>query len=260
MDSVNKTLYIPLYGKAAVSRRGILLHDPKAQEIWAAEGFPLKGKARSKWLTLYMGMRSAVFDRWLEETLARLPNAVILHLGCGMDSRCLRVDSGNCQWFDVDFPEVMAERRRYFSETERCHMIGSDIREKSWLSQIPAGRPVVIVMEGVSMYLKPEELRAVLSHWKQHFGRLHLLMDCYTDFAAKATRYRNPINEVGVTVVYGMDDPQDLAEKTGLTCLQELNMTPEDLINQLKGMEKAIFRTVFGGKIAKRIYRLYEFE
>lgn len=260
MDSVNKTLYIPLYCKAAVSRRGILLHDPKAQEVWAAEGFPLKGKARSKWLTLYMGMRSAVFDRWLEETLARLPNAVILHLGCGMDSRCLRVDSGNCQWFDVDFPEVMAERRRYFSETERCHMIGSDIREKSWLSQIPAGRPVVIVMEGVSMYLKPEELRAVLSHWKQHFGHLHLLMDCYTNFAAKATRYKNPINEVGVTVVYGMDDPQDLAEKTGLTCLQELNMTPEDLINQLKGMEKAIFRTVFGGKIAKRIYRLYEFE
>ena len=33
MDSVSKTLYIPLYGKAAVSRRDILLHDPKAEEI-----------------------------------------------------------------------------------------------------------------------------------------------------------------------------------------------------------------------------------
>ena len=39
MDSVNKTLYIPLYGKAAVSRRDILLHDPKAGEIWAEAGF-----------------------------------------------------------------------------------------------------------------------------------------------------------------------------------------------------------------------------
>ena len=35
MDGVNKTLYIPLCGKAAVSRRGILLRDPKAEEIWA---------------------------------------------------------------------------------------------------------------------------------------------------------------------------------------------------------------------------------
>ena len=59
MDGVNKTLYIPLYGKAAVSRRGILLRDPKAEEIWAEAGFPLKGKAKS----YYMGMRAAVFDK-----------------------------------------------------------------------------------------------------------------------------------------------------------------------------------------------------
>ena len=44
MDSVNKTLYIPLYGKSFVSRRAIILSDPKAEEIWTAEGFPLKGR------------------------------------------------------------------------------------------------------------------------------------------------------------------------------------------------------------------------
>ena len=31
MTNVNKTLYIPLYGKALVSRRGILLSDKKAE-------------------------------------------------------------------------------------------------------------------------------------------------------------------------------------------------------------------------------------
>ena len=33
MDQVNKTLYIPLYGKAYVSRKGIILKDAKAEEI-----------------------------------------------------------------------------------------------------------------------------------------------------------------------------------------------------------------------------------
>ena len=33
MDNVNKTMYIPLYGKALVSGRGILLEDPKAESI-----------------------------------------------------------------------------------------------------------------------------------------------------------------------------------------------------------------------------------
>ena len=63
MDNVNKTLYIPLYGKAYVSRRGLILRDSKAEEIWTAEGFPLRGKSASKWLAYYMGMRAAVFDR-----------------------------------------------------------------------------------------------------------------------------------------------------------------------------------------------------
>ena len=38
MESVSKTLYIPLYAKAFVSRRGLVLEDRKAEEIWDAEG------------------------------------------------------------------------------------------------------------------------------------------------------------------------------------------------------------------------------
>ena len=77
MNSVNKTLYIPLYGKAAVSKKGIILHDPKAELTWEKEGFTLHGKAKSKWLTYYMGMRSAVFDRWVREQLKNTPGALV---------------------------------------------------------------------------------------------------------------------------------------------------------------------------------------
>ena len=91
MDSVNKTLYIPLYGKAYVSRKGLFLEDKTAEKIWEAEGFPLKGKSASKWLAYYMGIRSAVFDSWLGRKMEENPDAVILHLGCGLDSRVLRL-------------------------------------------------------------------------------------------------------------------------------------------------------------------------
>ena len=98
MNSVNKTLYIPLYGKAAVSKKGIILHDPKAELIWEKEGFTLHGKAKSKWLTYYMGMRSAVFDRWVREQLENTPEALVLHLGCGMDSRGERIGKKETVW------------------------------------------------------------------------------------------------------------------------------------------------------------------
>ena len=257
MDAVNKTLYIPLYGKALVSRKGILLRDPKAEEIWEKEGFPLKGKSRSKWLAYYMGMRAAVFDRWVAEQCAAYPDAAVLHLGCGLDSRILRVAGISNPWYDVDFPEVIAERQRHFEETAHYHMIPSDVRELSWLEKIP-GESAIVVMEGISMYLTPEELNRVLTELKSHFKNICLLMDCYTEFAAKASRVRNPINEVGVTQVYGLDDPAAL-EKSGLHFLREHDMTPDDLIAQLTGIEKFIFRKLYAGKLSKNLYRMYEY-
>ena len=256
MNNVNKTLYIPLYGKAHVSRLGILLQDPKAESIWAAEGFPLKGKAKSKWLAYNMAMRSGVFDKWTQEQITALPEAVILHVGCGLDSRCLRVNANNSLWFDVDFPEVITQRRLHFSETDTYRMIPSDIRDPNWLQEVPKGVPAIIVMEGVSMYLTVEELNHVVQMWTGHFPEVRLLMDSYTTFAAKATKYKNPIHAVGVTRVYGFDDPREV---TALPFLREHSLTPEEDIRQLKPSEQRFFKTMFAGRAAHRIYRLYEY-
>ena len=258
MNSVNKTLYIPLYGKAYVSRRGIILRDPTAERIWEAEGFPLQGKSASKWLAFYMGMRAAVFDRWLGEKLEANPGAVVLHIGCGMDSRVERVGTRGHAWFDLDFPAVMDERRRYYRETELYHMRGADIRDSHALEGLPGGMAIV-VMEGVSMYLSPEELKQVLGRICTRFEKVYLLMDCYTTFAARASRIKNPVNDVGVDTVYGLDDPRAL-EGAGLVFLAEHEMTPAALIGQLRGMERLIFKALYAGPAARGLYRLYEYE
>lgn len=259
MNNVSKTLYIPLYGKALVSRQGILLRDPDAEIIWQKEGFPLRGKSASKWLAYYMAMRSAVFDRWTADTIREMPDAVILHLGCGLDSRVCRVDSGNARWFDVDFPAVMDQRRQHFSETENYRMLGCDVLEERWLREVPAGVPCILVMEGISMYLPPEELQALLARLKDHFSRLAVLMDVYSAFAARASRWKNPINDVGVTKVYGLDDPEALARETGLSFTGAHDMTPEHLIAQLPPREQPLFQKLYAGRTSRKLYKLWEF-
>lgn len=257
MDSVSKTLYIPLYGKAYVSRRGIILYDPKAEEIWNAEGFPLKGKSKSKWLSLYMGMRSAVFDSWLGQQMEEQPDAVILHIGCGMDARCLRVGTGGHAWYDIDFPEVIVQRKRYYPMSENYKMLGADVRKTDWMTAIP-GKNAIVIMEGVGMYLQREELRQLLVQLCGHFDKVRVLMDCYSEFAAKASRFKNPINDVGVTQVYGLDDPIAL-ENTGLQFLREHDITPDILVNELQSVEKCVFKTIYAGPAAGKMYRLYEY-
>lgn len=260
MNNVNKTLYIPLYGKAYVSQKRIILDDPKAEEIWAAEGFPLKGKSKSKWLAYYMGMRSTVFDEWLRAQMAKEKDAIIIHIGCGMDSRVLRVGTEGYNWYDVDFPDVIEERRLYYRESDEYHMIKADARQTDWLKSLPQGTNAIVVMEGVSMYFQPEELQRLLKALENHYNQIHILMDCYTEFAAKASKYKNPINDVGVTVVYGIDNPKLPVENTRLQFVKEHEMTPKALINQLKGTERFLFRKLFGGKLSKKMYRVYEYE
>ncbi len=53
MNEVNKTLYIPLYGKSKVSQQGIILNDPSAERIWKEEAFPIRGKLYRKIYRLY---------------------------------------------------------------------------------------------------------------------------------------------------------------------------------------------------------------
>ena len=122
------------------------------------------------------------------------------------------------------------------------------------MEEIPGGKAVV-VLEGVSMYLTPEALKAAFENLYGHFSEVRILMDCYTELAAKASRYKNPINDVGVTKVYGLDDPNSLPG-----FLREHEMTPADLIGQLQGAEKAIFSRLYAGRVAKKMYRLYEFQ
>lgn len=259
MTEINKTLYIPLYGKALCSRKGIILRDNKAEEIWEKAGFTLKGKSRSKWLAYYMGMRAWVFDSWVREKCGADPDAIVIHIGCGLDSRAERVGAEN-RWYDVDFPEVIAERRKYFDEKGNYTMLSADVRGEEWLSLLPRGKNAIVVMEGVAMYFAPEELRKLLCRLSEHFGNVSLMLDAYSVFAAKASKYKNPVNDVGVTKVYGFDSGEEICKDTGLCFIGKREITPKEKIAELQGFEKRVFGALYGGAVAKKTYRMYEYE
>ena len=260
MDGVNKTLYIPLYGKAFVSKKNIIIRDKRAEEIWSREGFKLKGKSKSKWLAYYLAMRASVYDEWLEKEIKLCPNAVVIHIGCGLDSRIERVSAKAARWYDIDFFEVIAERRKYYVEDNYYRMLEADMRNDRWREHIDANQDAIIILEGVSMYFEPKELTSLLANLSNHFSSVKILMDCYTKKAARLSKYKNPINDVGVTTVYGYDSPSKIVEGLGLELISEHNMTPQKYVNQLRGAEKFMFKRLFAGKFAKSLYKMYEYK
>jgi len=48
----------------------------------------------------------------------------------------LRVGTINQKWYDVDFAEVIEERKRYYSESVNYQMIAGDVRDGNWLTNV----------------------------------------------------------------------------------------------------------------------------
>ena len=258
MNEVNRTLFIPLYGKARVSRMNIIIRDPTAEAIWEREAFPIHGKSRSKWLAYNMAMRARVFDDWTDRMLAQNPRALVLHVGCGLDSRCRRVTQPYDRWIDCDFPGVIAVRRKYYGETEHYRMAALDASDPAQVDALPDADTAIVVLEGLSMYLTNEQLHAFLQALHDKYPNLHILMDIYTEFGARASKVKNPVNDVGVTELYGVDDIDALLAGTGIRLQTEHSFTPAYLVSMLKPAERAFFKLMFTGKMYSRIYRLPE--
>ena len=222
MNEVNKTLFIPLYGKSQISKMGIILDDPMAEKIWAAEAFPIKGKSKSKWLAYNMAMRARVFDDWTKQQLQQNDDAQVLHIGCGLDSRCKRVRQAYRNWIDCDFPEVISVRRNYYTETKHYKMMALDAADTEGIKQLP-DRDTAIV-----------------------------------EFGAKASKYKNPVNDVGVTKLYGIDDIGNLLSGLDIRFIKEHSLIPTALVNELKPLDKVFFKLMFNKFLYRKIYRLIE--
>ena len=60
-----------------------------------------------------------MFDRYVEDFLATHPRGTVVEIGCGLDTGFDRVDDGRVRWFDLDLPDAVALRWRFFDDEPR---------------------------------------------------------------------------------------------------------------------------------------------
>ena len=108
------------------------------------------------------------------------------------------------------------------------------------------------------MYLTNSQVRGLLKALAEKYRELHILMDVYTEFGVKASKYKNPVNDVGVTELYGTNDIENMINGLRIRFVKEHSFTPAALVKELMPIEKLFFNLLFTGKLYKKIYRLYE--
>ncbi|ORV19693.1 class I SAM-dependent methyltransferase [Mycobacterium celatum] len=199
-----------------------------------------------------VALRAKQLDDWAADFLDHNPDAVVLHLGCGLDTRYLRLQPTQ-QWFDVDVPQVISLRRQLYDDTDGYRMIGSSVTDPQWVDQIPAGRPGLIVAEGLLMYLSEAEIRALLQRLLDRFDHGELLADLEAPWAPRLSK----IFTKGI-VKSGTRDGRESSEWNPRLKLVEITPIVDPAQIPLRP-QRAFYRLVGAIPVVRNFDRLFRF-
>jgi O-methyltransferase involved in polyketide biosynthesis len=171
-----------------------------------------------------VAMRARTLDLWVREFLAAHPRATVLHLGCGLDSRVHRVGPpAGARWFDVDHPEVIELRRRLYPERDGYRTIGSSVTDPRWLDEVPEGGPVMVVAEGLLMYLTAPDVGRLLRRLTRRFDSGQLAFDAVSPLGLRLQRLVPVVRSTGASLRWGVAGPREVERLVpGLELVTEL--------------------------------------
>jgi methyltransferase (TIGR00027 family) len=160
--------------------------------------------------------RPRIIDDFIRQQLLADPKLQIVLIGAGFDSRAFRMQGG--VWIELDEPAVIDLKNNRLPADEcknTLHRIAIDFQTESLeekLSPFSSDRPVVVVIEGVFMYLSVQEITKVF----HMLGRLfpsHLLI-CDLMDSAFFKKYVGPtshkLEALGARFIYLVKHPEQL--------------------------------------------------
>lgn len=240
LTPAQESLFLTLGSRALDSRLPQpFLGDRTADEIITTVGYGLEKFPQLS--TRFLDRRSRVFDVAVRTKLIdgmvrrfvlRHPNAVVLDLGAGLDGRISRVNPpATVEWFDIDFPVVVALRRQLLPQHLNSYNIGADLTDPTWVRDIPGDRPAMIVADGVVLFLAQDDFVALLNRLTAHFPSGELVLNAYTTHAMRTFKRSRAMRAIaGGLANPGLNDPRLLEQwADGLQLLDEtfLTRTPE---------------------------------
>ncbi|MFF9494423.1 class I SAM-dependent methyltransferase [Streptomyces flaveolus] len=161
LGTVQETLLIPLYARAVENRKEhALLRDPRAEEIVASIDYDFGRFDDLPSLTGAL-LRTLLFDRWVTDFLSAHPDATVVEIGTGLNTRHERVDNGRARWYELDLPDVIGLRRNFFTDSPRRTMVAASVTERAWAAEVAshATGPYLFVRGGRTA-LPPRTRRA----------------------------------------------------------------------------------------------------
>ena len=210
LSGVPETMLQTVYARAKESRGRGAIHDAKAEEI--IEKLDYDFSLADKDTAMHSGViaRTIVLDRLTKARLGAHPGAVVVNIACGLDTRCYRM-SGYAHWYNLDLPETMAVREKLLPESGTISQIAMSAME-DWGSKISEQNvPVLIVIEGLTMYLNAKDVQQIFAVISSRFSQATIFVETMNPMIVKRFKEKS-IEGSHAKFTWGIKNGKALAE------------------------------------------------
>ena len=181
-NDLSSTLFIPLWARVKDHEMNISnANDKYASIVLGKLNYNTTNlenlNSVFKQLTINdLSIRSGIIDNQLINISKNDDKLIVYNIGCGLDSRFLRIGNTAKIWYDIDLPEVVKTKSKLFGEKDNYKLIESDFFE---LSNYPLHENAtsVFILEGVLMYYDESDVREYLSALSDRFPDSYIILE-----------------------------------------------------------------------------------
>ena len=210
LSGVPETMLQTVYARAKESSGRGAIHDAKSEEIVERLDYDFSLADKDTAMRSGVIARTIVLDQLTKSWLVSHSGAVVVNIACGLDTRCYRM-SGYAHWYNLDLPETMAVREKFLPESGAISQIAMSAME-DWGSEISEQNvPVLIVIEGLTMYLNAKDVQQIFAVISSRFSQAAIFVETMNSMIVKRFKERS-IEGSHAKFTWGIKNGKALAE------------------------------------------------
>lgn len=213
LTGAQETLLVPLWARAVESdRENPILIDPRAREIVKSIDYDFTRFGKATTVQVACCLRALIIDRWVQEFLQDYPSGTVVEIGAGLDTRFERLDNGRARWFDLDLPEAMALRGRFFTENDRRTFITQSVFDWDWIETVKqaSDQPVLFIGDGVIYYFEETRVKELFAKLAEHFPGCRIAFDSNTRKSLNYSNRYGPLRHLAGSMAWAIEDVQQI--------------------------------------------------